>query len=126
MKNFNDQNGENDENINEILYQDETIVVTNRYIEINKYYYPLNKKKIIFFNNIKGIQLIDLYRSTGKYKFFGLNWDFSWFHFDRKRPQKEKMIQIYNGSIIKISLTPDDPERVFNILNNFIINVKKD
>jgi hypothetical protein len=119
--NNNDMNGYyNNNEFEEILYKDECIVVYNKKIKIFKYYYPLTKEKIIYFDKIKSIKIIELSRSTGKYKFFGLNWDLSWYHFDRKRPLKEKLIQINDGSKIKISITPNEPDKVYKILNEKI------
>jgi len=119
---------ENDRNSNEvlnnllqeILYEDETIQLTREYLKIFKYFYPLKKEKIIYLNDIKKTSIFKLTTFTGKYKFYGLSLDLSWFHLDKKRPQKEFGIKIKDGSIISIVITPDNPKKVFDLLNDLI------
>jgi hypothetical protein len=43
----------------EILYQDEYITLTNTYITINKYYFPLATSKTIIFTDIESVEIID-------------------------------------------------------------------
>ena len=108
------------ENIEEILYQDEIIELTWNYLKIFKYYYPFNKDKIIKLSKIKKFSLKKLSSVNGKYRFIGLTWDLTWYHFDKKRPQKEFGIKINDGSIIKIMITPDNPQEVFDLLTEII------
>lgn len=104
-------------NLHEILYEDETIQLTKNFLKIYKYYYPLKNEKIIYLNQIKKIKIFKLSRLTGKYKFFGLNWDLSWYHLDSKRPKKEYGIKINIGSLINIVITPNKTQEVFDFLN---------
>lgn len=106
-----------DINLHEILYEDETIQLTKHFLKIYKYFYPLKKEKIIYLNQIKKIKIFKLSRLTGKYKFFGLNWDLSWYHLDSKRPTKELGIKIDVGSLIKIVITPNKTQEVVDLLN---------
>lgn len=106
--------------LQEILYQDDTIILTKEYIKINKYYYPFKKEKVIKLSNIKEIKIFKLTRTSGKYKFFGLNWDLSWYHLDQKRPNKDFGIKINDGSIIKPVITPINAQQVYVILNSIL------
>lgn len=108
------------DNLQEILYEDETIQLTREFLRIFKYYYPLKKEKVIPLNRIKKASIYKLTTFTGKYKFYGLSWDLSWFHLDKKRPQKEFGIKINAGSVISIVITPDNPRRVFDLLNDLL------
>lgn len=106
--------------LQEILFEDESIQLTKEYIKIHKYYYPLKKEKIIPLFKIKNFSIFKLTRFTGKYKFFGLNWDLSWFHLDNKRPQKEFGIKINDGSLISIVITPNNPHLVYDLISSII------
>ncbi len=112
---------ENDiSNVQEFLYEDETINLNEEYLKIYKYYYPLKKEKLILISKIKKISIFKLTRLSGKYKFFGLNWDLSWFHLDKKRPQKEFGIKIDDGSLISVVITPNNPEFVYDLIKSII------
>lgn len=106
--------------LQEILYEDETIQLTRDYLKIFKYFYPLKKEKIISLAEIKKASIFKLTTFTGKCKFYGLSWDLSWFHLDKKRPQKEFGIKIKDGSVISIVITPDNPKKVFDLLNDLL------
>ncbi len=107
-------------NIEEILYEDETIRLTRNYLEIFKYYYPFKTQKVIILDKVKHTSIFKLSSFTGKYKFYGLSLDMSWFHLDKKRPQKEFGIKINDGSLIRMVITPDNPQKVFELLNDLI------
>jgi hypothetical protein len=106
--------------IETILYSDDHITLTNKSLSINNYYYPLNKVKQIPIEKIKKITLQKLGTFTGKNKFYGLSLNGLWFHFDRKRPLKENTVIIDNGSLIKTAITPNDINKVYNILKQLI------
>ena len=121
IENDNHPNENFKNNLQEILYEDETIQLTKNYLKIFKYYYPLKKEKIILLNKIKKTSIFKLSTFTGKYKFYGLSLDMSWFHLDKKRPQKEFGIKINDGSFISIVITPDYPQKVYELLNDLKI-----
>lgn len=121
IENDNHSNENFKNNLQEILYEDETIQLTNNYLKIFKYYYPLKKEKIILLNKIKKTSIFKMSTFTGKYKFYGLSLNMSWFHLDKKRPQKEFGIKINDGSLIGIVITPDHPQKVFDLLNDLKI-----
>jgi hypothetical protein len=114
--NFSNENFKN--NLQEILYEDETIQLTRNYLKIFKYYYPLQKAKIIPLYNVKKASIFKLTMFTSKYKFYGLAWDLSWFHLDKKRPLKEFGIKIYDGSLVNCVITPENPKKVYDLIND--------
>jgi len=116
--NFSNENFKN--NLQEILYEDETIQLTRNYLKIFKYYYPLQKAKIIPLFKVKKASIFKLTMFTGKYKFYGLAWDLSWFHLDKKRPLKEFGIKIHDGSFVNCVITPENPQKVYDLINDII------
>jgi len=106
----------------ETNYSDEFIILNKDCLVINKYYYPLTKRKIIKIGNIENIKLIEMDRMSGKYTFYGFCWKFYWYHLDNKRPSKKYAIIINEkNNSITIGITPNDCEKCFQILN-FLFN----
>ena len=102
----------------ETNYSDEYINLNEDFLAINKYYYPLKKKKIIKIGNINNIKLIEMDRMSGKYTFYGFCWKFYWYHLDNKRPQKKYAIIISEkNNSITIGITPNDTQKCFQVLN---------
>ena len=102
----------------ETNYSDEYINLNEDFLSINKYYYPLKKKKIIKIRNINKIKLIEMDRMSGKYTFYGFCWKFYWYHLDNKRPQKKYAIIISEkNNSITIGITPNDTQKCFQVLN---------
>ena len=102
----------------ETNYSDEVIILNKDELTINKYYYPLKKKKIIKIGNINNIKLIEMDRMSGKYTFYGFCWKFYWYHLDKKRPQKKYAIIINEkNNSITIGITPNDTQKCFQVLN---------
>ena len=102
----------------ETNYSDEFIILNKDELTINKYYYPLKKKKIIKIGNINNIKLIEMDRMSGKYTFYGFCWKFYWYHLDKNRPQKKFAIIINEkNNSITIGITPNDTQKCFQVLN---------
>lgn len=114
---------ENESNIIEEKYKDEYITITNKELIINKYTLPFFGKKVIKLQKIKKIKIISLGEFSGKYKFYGLSLKLYWFHFDKKRPLKDKGILIETNDLIKPVITPTNVDHVFNILNEVLSSI---
>ena len=83
---------------------------------INKYYFPLATSKTIMFEDI---QRVTLYNSDGVAHKWGLTAKFlnNWFPWDINRKKKTKFIEIIvKGKTTRPSITPDDPDKVFEII----------
>lgn len=100
----------------EILYQDNQVTVYKELIVINKYYFPLATSKTIFFSDIHSVSLNS---SEGVTHRWGVSAKYlnNWFPYDSDRKNKKKFIEIiFKGRRIKPSITPDDPDKVFQII----------
>lgn len=99
-----------------ILYEDKYCQISEAYIVIYKYYFPLATSKTIMFEDVAKISIedgskVNLYwgPSPGH-----LN---NWFHYDAERKKKDRFISIkMKGQKILPSLTPCDVRKVFEIL----------
>jgi hypothetical protein len=102
-----------------ILYEDKHCRVTELYITIYKYFFPLATSKTIMFEEIDKIQLVD---GENVNHMWGPSTSFlnNWFHMDGERAKKDKFISIkLKCKRIRPSLTPSDPRHVFDILRAF-------
>ncbi len=100
----------------QILYEDAGLIVTPSYILIRKYYFPLATSKTILFSEVENVQLNS---SEGVTHRWGICTKYlnNWFPLDSKRGEKKKFLSIkLKNKDIKPSITPDDPEKVFQII----------
>ena len=100
----------------ELLYEDKQVKIYKELIVISKYYFPLATSKTILFSEMETVALVNSDGVTHRWGVCGkyLN---NWFPLDNKRNLKNKFIEIkVKGKDIKPSITPDDPDRVFQIL----------
>ena len=100
----------------EPIYQDKQIKVYREAIVISKYYFPLATSKTILFEEISTVALVNSDGVTHRWGICGkyLN---NWFPLDNERKNKKRFIEItLKGKKIKPSITPDDPEKVFQLI----------
>ena len=100
----------------EVLYFDKQVTVYKDLIVINRYFFPLATSKTIMISDIEMVSLIDAegvnhrWGTCQKY----LN---NWFPLDGNRQEKKKFIEIrIKGKRMRPSITPDNPDAVFQIL----------
>ena len=114
---------ENKENKINVLYEDETCQVTDLYIKIYKYFFPLPTSRTIMFTDIDQITLestMDVTTPWGPSSHH-LN---NWFHLDANRDKKPYFIAIHEkGERVIPSLTPDNAMKVFELLRNHFIEL---
>lgn len=100
----------------EVLYFDKHVTVYKDLIVINRYFFPLATSKTILVSDIELVSLIDakdVNHRWGTCQAF-LN---NWFHLDGDRALKKKFVEIrIKGRKMRPSITPENPEAVFNIL----------
>lgn len=99
-----------------IYYQDETCIITELYIKIFKYFFPLPTSKTIMFEDIDRISLeeADDVSTLWGLSSHHLN---NWFPLDLERKQKRLFVSIHEkGERFIPSLTPTDAAAVFNVL----------
>ena len=99
-------------------YKDKYVDLSFKGLKIESYYIPFLQAKIIPISKISKINLIELNYSNGKYRVFGLNLKFIYYHLDWKRPTKAHAITLEEeGNHLTIGITPEDPVKCFNVLN---------
>jgi hypothetical protein len=97
------------------LYQDKQVTITQEYITIRKYYFPLATSKTILFSEMQKVCLLDGTVNTS----WGLCRQYmnNWFPYDPNRQIKNKFLEItIKGKKVKPSITPDDVDTAFRII----------
>jgi hypothetical protein len=99
-----------------VLYKDRWITCTDRDLRIGGYYFPFASRKRIAYGRIRGVETVDMGALTGKLRIWGTARPDRWAHLDPKRPSKPTGLVIDTGRFVKPFITPDDPERVKQII----------
>ena len=108
-----------------IIYEDERVICDDEGIIIKGGYEPLENNKKIFYKDICSLEIQKLNPLSGLSQIWGkandmLQGDTSnqyyWSALDPKRLFKGKAIVIDDGTLIKSAITPDNPDKVFQIL----------
>ena len=108
-----------------IIYEDERVICNREGIIIKGGYQPLENNKKILYRDISQLKIKRLNPFSGLSQIWGkanstLQGDTSnryyWSAFDLKRLFKGKAIVIDDGTLIKTVITPEDVDRVFQIL----------
>lgn len=102
-----------------ILYQDNFIICDDDALTIDWYYFPFGSKRIPY-KSIKNFSEENIGLFTGQGRIWGMGFSPHWFHLDPQRPTKTKCIILDDGEWIKSVITPDDCERVMQILRDKI------
>lgn len=108
-----------------VLYEDQFVVITNLYITIQKYYFPLATSKTIMFSDIEKITIED--GSSVNHR-WGPSASFlnNWFHLDNNRKKKTKFLSIHvKGNKIKPSVTPEDVDKAFDVLKKHFAELER-
>jgi len=99
-----------------VLYQDRWITCTEDGLRIGAYYAPIPIRKRIPYRRIVGVELVAMGAWSGKWRIWGTARPDRWAHLDTKRPSKQAALVIDTGRFVKPFITPDDPERVRQII----------
>ena len=84
------------------------------------------QSKTIPLSKIKNINLIELNCSNGKYKLWGLDLKFIYYHLDKNRSKKSYAIIIEEeGNFLTIGITPEEPKKCFKVLK-YLLSQNKD
>ena len=98
------------------MHEDESCLVTDQYIKINKYFFPLGAPRTIMY---KDVDKISLESADDVSTLWGLSSHHlnNWFPLDQERKGKKLFIAIHEkGNRIIPSLTPDDAVGVFDVI----------
>lgn len=98
-----------------ILYEDRYVVCDDDAITIHAYYFPVGSKRIPYTTMVSVTEEnIDFW--TGAGRIWGMGISPHWFHLDWDRPGKTRCIIINDGFWVKSVVTPDNHDRVMEIL----------
>ena len=103
--------------MNDILYSDKLIEISDNSILIRKYYFPFGSKRV----NLADIESITTYKPTllrGKYRYWGTGDLRTWYPPDN-RPKRDKIfIMKLKGKWWRIGFTVENSQTVLNLLRN--------
>jgi hypothetical protein len=100
------------------LYRDDYLVVDDTGVTIRRYYFPLATPKRIEFADIKDVIVEQMTWRTGKGRYWGASDPRFWMPMDWTRGKKDKVLVFDVGSRIRPCVTPDDPDRVVELLRS--------
>lgn len=103
-----------------VLYQDRWITCTAQDLRIGGYYFPFVSRKRVPYNKIVGVEAVAMGAFSGKLRIWGTARPDRWAHLDPKRPSKETGLVVDTGRYVKPFITPDDPERVKQIIEDHL------
>ena len=108
-----------------IIYEDERVICDYEGIIIKGAYEPLEHNKKILYKDICNLKIQKLNPLSGLSQIWGKANDmlqgdttnkYYWSAFDLKRLFKGEAIIIDDGTLVKSAITPEDTDRVFQIL----------
>jgi hypothetical protein len=100
------------------IYRDKFVVLDEDGVTILRYYFPLATAKRISYGDIRRVIVENMTWTTGKGRFWGATVPNTWMPLDMGRTKKDKVLVLDVGARVKPSVTPDDPDRVFELLKS--------
>jgi hypothetical protein len=98
------------------LYRDRWISCTDTHLVIRGYYFPTDAAKTIPYRDIRSVKLTKMGALTGRGRIWGTASPHYWAHLDFRRPKKRTALIIDHGQHVQPFITPDDPNRVREII----------
>jgi hypothetical protein len=98
------------------IYRDKFIVLDDDGVTILRYYFPLATPKRIAYDDIRRVLVEKMNWWTGKGRFWGASVPYTWMPLDLGRAKKDKVLVLDIGARVKPCVTPDDPDRVLELL----------
>ena len=106
------------------LYEDGTVKIDDRGVTVKRYYFPTFRSKFVSFAEIRSVSTGVMSAIGGRWRLWGTS-DFEyWFNLDTKRPRKDIAVTIDTGDRISAALTPDDPDRVVEIVRSRVAKLE--
>jgi hypothetical protein len=100
------------------LYRDRWITCTDTALVIRGYYFPFGQAKRIPYDTIRDVTSVRMGVLTGRGRIWGTASPRYWAHLDPHRPRKHTALVVDVGRHVKPFITPDDPDRVRDILDS--------
>ena len=98
-----------------VLYDDGRVACDEDWLII-RWYYPWGAAKRIPYPAIRSVTKRPLSRGTGGWRIWGSGDFVHWWNLDPGRPGKSTALEIDIGHRIRPTISPDDPERVYALL----------
>lgn len=96
-------------------YADDTVRIDSETVTISRYYFPIGRPKTIALESIVAADV----RPTNwmmRWRLWGSSNLTDWLPLDMSRPKKQQAVLLDLGKRIRPTFTPDDPERVVELL----------
>lgn len=105
--------------MDEFLYQDDLISISNDSITFFNYYFPNGKGLSVNYFDIDKIEFKEPTLLNGKYRYWGTGNFVTWYPRDFKRSTRDRIFFLYRkNKIIKIGFTVENSQKVITILKS--------
>jgi hypothetical protein len=98
------------------LYDDGLVMLDADGITLRRYYFPSGASKRIPYDRIRQVVVRPMGWFTGKGRAWGSTLPGYWFPLDLRRLRKDRMIVLDIDGYVKPAFSPDDPDRVRELL----------
>lgn len=88
---------------------------------MRRYYFPFGTSKRIPYRRIRGVRARPMGWLTGKGRGWGSARPGYWLPLDGSRPRKDTLVVLDLGGHVKPAFTPDDPDRVLDIVARYTV-----
>lgn len=106
--------------VSNVLYDDGRLLLDEEGVTLRRYYFPLGTSKRIRYDQIQRVRAQSMGWLTGRGRGWGSAHPGYWLPLDLDRPRKSTLIVLELGGHVKPSFSPDDPERVLQLLRQRI------
>jgi hypothetical protein len=98
------------------LYNDSGLLLDDDGLTIRRYYFPWAGPKRIRYAHVRRVMVRPMGWLTGKGRGWGTAHPGYWFPLDLRRARKDTLLVFDLGRRVKPCVTPDDPDRVVDLL----------
>lgn len=99
-----------------VLYDDASLSLDEDGMTIKRYYFPTASSKRISYGDIRRVDVEQMNWVNGKGRIWGTADPRGWLSLDWRRHRKEKLLVFDLGRRVKPAVSPDDPDRVIDVL----------
>ncbi|OBG63278.1 MULTISPECIES: hypothetical protein [unclassified Mycobacterium] len=110
--------------MSEALYEDPGLRLDEDGITIRRYYFPFANPKRIPYGRIQGVKAEQMTWNSGKGRIWGAGDPRYWFPLDVRRGRKRTLLVLHLGRRVRPCISPDDPERVIEVLRDRLRTAK--
>jgi hypothetical protein len=97
-------------------YDDGNVVLDDEGLTLRRYYFPSMRSKHIPYRDIRKVESFKMGLLSGKTRAWGTARTNTWMPLDTGRSRKQTAILVDVGAPIRPVFTPDDPQRVLELL----------